>query len=414
MTAQSELAGTQAGKVGGDEAGIRWRNYLAEQSGAGGGATTHEARQMLLDRARDTNDLKYGIAYSDPTPIWSPELKFMVSSPAGKAAIADMDRIAANRAAARGKENTFVNPWDAEGNLKNPNMPPTVEAWDMWQRAVQKQIDSATPAKLGGGLGAEGGDLAALKRNALDIVDAKSPTFREARSGASGFFGEENALDVGKKLGQGNFTGDAEVFQKAQAKIASMTPGERELLKQGYLDSVAYRSGKTDIGNPAIKALGSHNDRTIAKMVLGDERGQKLMDFADVERGMQIFHQAATGGPSTARQAFDLLNQGALSTAAGGAAGAAAFLSQGGDKAVTSLAAAGAAIGTSLIKSGISEIQARTLVRLIQSPDPQVRQRVYNIMGNSKRVHEAVVKTMTALGAAEEKARSAAADGEDQ
>jgi hypothetical protein len=166
-------------------------------------------------------------------------------------------------------------------------------------------------------------------------------------------------------------------------------------LREGYLDTIQQRVGASDIGNPATKAVGSPNDRAAARLVLGDDAGQQVIDFANTERAMDLFQKAATGNSTSAQQAHDIIAK----YAPGGAmaAGGAQALIAGGANADTALAAGAkgaaayaAATAAALVNAGLQKAQARRVADAFVSDDPKVRNRVYAMMRASPGIRAAI------------------------
>jgi hypothetical protein len=416
-TAQSHLATTLAARSDPDARVQRFRTFISDPAqGIGTGETSRGTREALENRARALNDPAYRAAYSAPTAASVDVPDTLLQSAAVREAIQNATATGSDLAASSGRTLTPRNPYRVVGDrleLAPGASPPSLEFWDHVQRNLRSQAGVA---------GRSGDDEAArrigdLRRTLTQHLDNTVPEFGRARTGAAGFFGEENALDVGKQLGRGGLS-DPETFQDAQAAIARMNPAERQLLRSGFMDEVSHRAGKSDIGNPAVRAIGGPNDRAAARLVLGDAAADRLIAFGETERAMQAFQHAALGGPSTARQLTDVLRQTLPGIGgAGAAAQAASSLTSGAG--VDQIMAAGgkAALGygaglvTALAAEGLQKAQAVRIARIMLSEDPRVRQRVFDAMRASPVIRNGVAKVAGMISA---KVGDTFVTGEDQ
>jgi hypothetical protein len=108
---------------------------------------------------------------------------------------------------------------------------PNLQLWDYVARHLQ---DEARAAPIGSDRAGLLNDFARRIKNSLD---AEVPEYKEAREGASRFFGAENALEAGQKF----LTSD---LNQAKLGYQKFSPAEKSLFAEGFTSSLVDRIQK--------------------------------------------------------------------------------------------------------------------------------------------------------------------------
>lgn len=174
---------------------------------------------------------------------------------------------------------------------------PNLQYWD----AVKKELDStANVARRAGdnGRAEVAGNLATTLRNELD---AQVPSYGNARGIAAQYFGENNALEAGRKL-----AGKRVDPQQITDVMRKMKPDERDLFREGYASDWANRviSNISDTRDITKAMFNSPNERARALAVFGPAGMDKMQARMSLETIMDGARKAM-GNSTTARQLIE-------------------------------------------------------------------------------------------------------------
>jgi hypothetical protein len=262
---------------------------------------------------------------------------------------------------------------------------PNLQYWDQ----VKRELDSvAKGARLND---PERADLAGQMSKILRTeLDRQVPAYANARGIAEKYFGEDNALEAGRKL-----AGKKMDPEEVQSIMRQMKPDERALFQEGYASDLANRvigsmKDTTNItkGNGLLQ---SPNERKMAAAIFGPGGVAQIQARMFLETIMDGARQAM-GNSTTARQLIE-------AGLAGGAAGAV----YGGGWDPSSIGqgmayAAGSRLGASKLMSEevkvglkhmIGKVDAKTARRvaeLLTSNDPRLLQQGYQMAAKSQAI----------------------------
>lgn len=260
-----------------------------------GGANAYKTSDELLDAYNAGRTPLYKKAFSQPEAqsVWDENLEQMSQAPVVQNAIRMANITAKNEAAKLGLTPMKNSPFgfDADGRLKLQTRPdgsqvtPNLQYWD----AVKKNLDK---------MGADGQAWAKVLRNHLDTI---VPEYKDARGFASNYFGEDNALEAGRKLAGKQV--DPEEITRA---MANMKPDEKDLFREGYASDWAGRViGNMRDSRDITKAMfNSPNERARALAVFGPAGMAKIQARMTLETIMDGARKAM-GNSTTARQLIE-------------------------------------------------------------------------------------------------------------
>lgn len=363
-----------------------------------GGATDDLALQdQLRTAARATNKTAYDAAYAAPNArrIVSPRIGSLMAADEFKAAMAKAEKTAATDAALSGRKavrNPFV--FDADGNVTGyrkfadgSTAEPSLEYWDIVQRELRKGGEAAMRS---------GGPEAArpyiqLRNELLKVLDSAVPQFKQARIGAAGFFGAEDAIEAGRKA-------VASTKQTAEIgrAVAAMTPAEKDAFAVGFSSEIIDAINATrDRVNVITTMFGSESARQRIAIALGPQRARELEAYVKMEQILDMLRTATQGNSTTAKQ---LIQAGLM----GGGAGGMGYLASGGDL-TTGFSAASIAIlgrrGMQLLGKSVDDQVMKRVAEILASSDPALLQRAIQNASLSKQHMEAIDAIMRGLAA---------------
>lgn len=339
-----------------------------------GGATDDLALQdRLRDAARATNRTAYTAAYSAPNAraVWTPEIRTLFASDDFKEAVKAADRTGANYAAVTGQKavrNPFV--FDESGNLTGlrqlpggGNALPNLEFWDIVQRNLRAQAEKA--ARSGDNLLA--GQIGDMRRQLLSTLDSAVPQFQQARRGAAGFFGAEDAIDAGRAAVR-----TTKATPEIERAVAAMSPAERDAFSVGFSSEIIDAINATrDRVNVINSIFGSQSARDRIRIALGPQRARELEAYVRMEQALDMLRTATQGNSTTAKQ---LIAAGLM----GGGAGGLGYLASGGDL-TSGFSAASIAIlgrrGAQMLGKHVDDQVMRRVAEILASPDRAQLQR---------------------------------------
>lgn len=364
-----------------------------------GGANAGKTAEELVadyDRAR-VPAYKQAFQQGDKEII-SPAIERLMGSPTFEQAMKNAVSTGKDRAIAEGYG--AFNPGVAVENgmikftkTKPTGVPqyPNLQYWD----AVKKELDSmANVARRQGDTSSVAGNLAATLRNELD---QQVPSYANARGIAAQFFGENNALEAGRKLA-GKKVDPAQITQI----MSKMKPDEKKLFQEGYASDWANRViGNISDTRDITKAMfNSPNERARALAVFGPAGMAKMEARMALETIMDGARKAM-GNSTTARQLIEAGLAGGtlegylsgwdptrMAEGAAGAAGARKFLG-------SEMAA-----GARTLVGKVDSRTARLVAELLTSNDPTKLAQGMRMAQKNQRISEGLknIANRVALG----------------
>lgn len=282
----------------------RATDFLQGMTGLRGNAVGR--RDDLLDASKQAVSPLYKKALAEgDRPIFTKEIERLTGSPLFREAMQLAEQTGKDRAIREGLGafNTRVNV-DPSGIVRftrgEEGVPtfPNLQYWD----EVKRQLDRMASKAYGSRDKYQGGDAAAFARTLRGELDKVVPSYGSARSTSETFFKADNALEAGEKFARGGFK-----QAEAEKAIAKMTPYEKILFREGFLDHYINKTvaGTRDNSNLALKILNSKKDREAFKTAFGPEKLRELEAFMHVEKVMEAAKNAM-GNSTTARQLAEM------------------------------------------------------------------------------------------------------------
>ena len=271
---------------------------------------------------------------------------------------------------------------------KGPNGVPTYPNLQYWD-AVKRELDDMAGAAFRSGEKGRGSVISNMSNTLRAELDKQVPSYANARGFASQFFGENNALEAGRKLAGKKV--EPAVIQQAMSK---MKPDERKLFQEGYASDWADRviSNISETRDVTKAMFNSPNERARAEAVFSPAGMAKIQARMTLETIMDGARKAM-GNSTTARQLIE------AGLAGGALGGYEAY--RGGFDPLRIAGATGAGIGVRLgagkllgaeVAAGarklIGKVDARTarnVAELLTSDDPRkLKQGLGIAMGNQR------------------------------
>lgn len=333
-----------------------------------------DAQQQAIEQtARGVNRAAYTRAYQDGAGgVWSPELERLAGSDAVTGAM--------QRAAAKARDESIIGGYGAmnprvtfrngilEFQRGRNGMPlyPDLQYWDLVRRELS---DAAQNAGRGTSEARRLNNFATTLNAELDRL---VPSYQQARQGAAGFFGAENALEAGQNFVTQNFA-----IAETRRALARMSPQERQLFQDGFVSRYIEALERTgDRRNVLNQIASSPAAREKLNLVLGRQRAAELEAGLRVEGIMDTARTAVQGNSTTARQLAELGLAGGT-----GATGIAGVYNQ--DPQTMTLAAVSAALLAG--RRGIDTRVARQVANLLVSDDPRQLMRGIQVIARNDR-----------------------------
>lgn len=272
----------------------------------GGNLNMTSTNDALEAAARAANQPRYQAAYraGENADLWNADFEQLTRSPAVQAAIRDVEKKAADRAALEG-DLVIRNPFrfDDQGNMTwattadGGQVRPNLQFWDQVQRNLRTAADNARRT------GSDDANvLDRLRRRLNEKLDEAVPEFGEARSVARGFFGAENALEAGQAFFRGNRAIQLTDTQKA---FRAMSPQEQELFRRGFAAELVNGIRNAPDSRDIVKMFDGANRRKLEVIMPADDLRQ-LEGFARREQIMNRLRSATQGNSTTAQQLRDM------------------------------------------------------------------------------------------------------------
>lgn len=272
----------------------------------GGNADDIGYRHALQEQARYHNKAAYDAAYSAPhaQQVYTKGLQDLMQSPSLRKAVADVPTRSADRGAVQGfkeignpftmnSQGAYVLRQKADGTLVAPNL----QFWDHVKRNLDSQIGTAQK----GGDDTFAADLTAIKNKLTSELDTAVPAYKQARQGASGFFGADDALDAGRK-----FVNSPRSVPEVRQAFNAFNGTEKQAFATGYASELIDRIKATnDRSNVINQVFKSQSARESMEMVLGAQKMKQIEAYVRVE-DLADRLRGAMGNSTTARQLAEL------------------------------------------------------------------------------------------------------------
>jgi len=247
--------------------------------------------------------------------------------------------------------------------------------WDYVKKALDARINKMQ--RGGGGIDeldskakADLGGLISAKNALVDHLDGVAKGYKEARQGAAGFFGAENALEAGENFVTQNF-GRAETMRA----LSKMSPAERNLFQDGfvsrYIETLEKISDRRTVLNKIADNVAAREKLNIA---LGPQKAAELEAKLRVEGILDLARNAVQGNSSTARQLYN------LGLAGGGTLGSYGTINQDPQTMTIGAVAAALAYGGKRVDQNV----ARKVAELLVSQDPELLKRGIQLIAKSR------------------------------
>lgn len=347
-----------------------------------GGRTDDVAlRETLRSAARASNKPAYDAAYQSPAAasLWDDTLQRMTSSPAVRAAIADVESRSADRAVVEGFK-AVRNPFNAlpDGTLGlKPGVSPSLQFWDHVQRNLREAADRAARA----GDNSMAADLGSIRRMLNQHLDAAVPQFNAARSGAAAFFAADDAIEAGQK-----FASQTRNLNQARSILNKMKPIEKKAFAFGFASEIVSKAkAAPDSRNVINSVFGSQEARQKMAMTFGATQAREIEAFVRVEQAMDKM-RGALGNSTTAQQLLQSIGVGGLGAGAAGIYSGYDPTTMG----AGALAAIGARRGLAAVASGMDDRVMSKVAEKLLSNDPKAIDEVLKLAAGNPQAMAAV------------------------
>jgi len=275
---------------------MRAANFVTQL--VGGSADDIALRQGIQDTGRVTNKVAYDAAYAAPEAqsIWTPRLQQLTASPEFTAAMREAETTGKTFAALNGgKPVQYPFTFNPDGTIAGmkPGVTPSLQFWDQVQRNLRSKAESFPRG------GEDAARLNQLRAALNNDLDAAVPAFGNARRGAAGFFGAEDALDAGRQ-----FALQPRNLPEAKAAYAKFSDAEKKAFGIGWASSITDKL-KSGADSYAIikQVFESPANRELAELALGSPfKVQQLKAYTTVEAIMEQSKRALQGNSTTVAQ----------------------------------------------------------------------------------------------------------------
>lgn len=233
---------------------------------------------------------------------FSQTLEDILETPAGKAALAKAETLAANEQ--EPFKQIFVNVMQ-NGKMVAKRVP-DIRGWQQVKVALDDMIN-AQKDPITRQMSNEGRILVGLKNRMLSELDASNPAYAVARKASATGKQLDDAINVGKK----SLTMSPEALKR---ELAGMNPAEREAARVGAAEALR---AKIDAGgfthNSAIKVMGGRQQAKNLEMLFESKakfaEARKAI-FAEMRK--RATYDTVKGNSTTVAQAADMVEAGAL------------------------------------------------------------------------------------------------------
>ena len=266
---------------------------------------THIAqREAILGANKKAAAPLWKTAEAQPVHF-SQTLEDILETPAGKAALAKAETLAANEQ--EPFKQIFVNVMQ-NGKMVAKRVP-DIRGWQQVKVALDDMIN-AQKDPITRQMSNEGRILVGLKNRMLSELDASNPAYAVARKASATGKQLDDAINVGKK----SLTMSPEALKR---ELAGMNPAEREAARVGAAEALR---AKIDAGgfthNSAIKVMGGRQQAKNLEMLFESKakfaEARKAV-FAEMRK--RSTYETVTGNSTTAAQMADMADAGGLQDA---------------------------------------------------------------------------------------------------
>ncbi len=260
----------------------------------------HQAtEEAMAQRARDAQPL-YEKAYQEPVP-WSHELEKLFERPA----MQDGYRLAARRAANEGRtfQGKFIDLKD-DGSFTMKDVPSTGDL-DL----IKKSLDSKVGTLERAGDYGEARVIKGIRTKLLEMMDAASPTYREARAAWAGPSQFIDALNDGRTILSRNISAE-----ELASNLGRLNASELDGFRIGALSAISNKM-HNDPSKMAdmTKYLRSKEMRgKVAAMLPDDAARQRWGEMLDFEVSASATAGRSLGNSATARRAAEMADADSL------------------------------------------------------------------------------------------------------
>jgi hypothetical protein len=351
----------------------------------------YQTGQAIDQVAKTVNGPNYAKAYQDGRQgVWSKELERLTGAPSIQEAINGAVKPLKDRGIEAGYKLPRDNPFKmtAKGNMERRlndggnQLQPELAFWDQAVRNLSGKIGTLQRA----GNDTRARDLVLLKKQLTDELDRLQPSYKTARQGAAGFFGQENALEAGKSF----VTSDKIGVSEARGILARMAPAERRLFQDGFVDEYLGKviNSTNDNRDVLLKIAQNPQARAKLELVMGPQKMGELEAKIRVEKTYDQVRKAVQGQSITAKRLYDL-----------GMFGGGSIFANGAYETDPKKIAEGALI-TALSTGGkrINANVATKLVGMMLSRDPAVVQKGFKALSGNSRMMDALREADTKIG----------------
>jgi len=178
---------------------------------------------------------------------------------------------------------------EAKGDIRSKAMT-DVRVWDQWKRVIDGKIGKAVRS----GDNSQVSELSSIKNEVISSIDDMVPKYKEARGVYAGSKSNESAIDLGKKV----FQGDIDVT------ASKIEPGTEEFFKLGVAKAARDKVNNVkDKGDKAGVLVGSEGLRDRLRVAFGKDESRADEFIAKLQgmRAQQDTANAALEGSKTAK-----------------------------------------------------------------------------------------------------------------
>lgn len=260
------------------------------------------AKDKIAEDAKNLAAPLYKQAYETPVPF-TETLEKILETPAGRAALANAERIAANEQ--QPFQQFFINMVDdTTGTIRRV---PDARGWDYIKRGFDDVIDANKAAGTFGKMNNEGRVISALKDRMLQEIDAANPAYAAARKVWSDQASLDKALQAGKEA-------MSQSPEATRHMMSAMSAAEKEAFKIGVADALRTKIGTAGFTHNALLKFFSSRDQ-MANLRAAFDNDQQFAEFRKAmfaEARKRSTYNTVTGNSSTAKQLADLGEAGGL------------------------------------------------------------------------------------------------------
>lgn len=270
-------------------------NRAAEDLGRATGSqrSAYQAvEEAMAQRARDAQPL-YAKAYQEPVP-WSHELEDLFKRPVMQEAYRAAARRAGNEGRGFGK---FIDLKD-DGTFIRQSVPSTGDL-----DFIKKTLDSKVGTLERAGDYSEARVIKGIRTKLVDMMDAASPTYRQARAAWAGPSQFIDAVENGRTILSRNISAE-----ELAANLGKLSASELEGFRIGAVSAITnkLRNAPAKLSD-TTKYLRSPEMRAkVAAMLPDDAARQRWSDMLDFEADASATAGRSLGNSATARRAAEM------------------------------------------------------------------------------------------------------------